>query len=68
MNINNTYNGKNLEQIEKNLPASMIEEHKQLYIENCKYVINNEAQKMNLDYCQTVRNANFNLILFYNHS
>jgi len=61
------YNGMTLQEIEKNLPANMIPEHKKDYLNNCKYVIENESKKFNLDYCQLVRNTNFNTILFYSH-
>ena len=62
------YNGMTIEEINNNLPKNMIEGHKTEYINNCKFVIKNEAAGYNIDYCQTVRNANFNLILFYmNH-
>ena len=31
------YNGMTLQEIEKNLPANMIPEHKKDYLNNCKY-------------------------------
>lgn len=61
------YNGMTLQEIEKNLPANMIPQHKEDYLNNCKYVIENESKKLSLDYCQLVRNTNFNTILFYSH-
>jgi hypothetical protein len=60
-----TYNGKTLEEIEANLHPDMPQIHRDLYLNNCKEVINNEAAGVNLDYCQTLRNSNFLLTNFY---
>ena len=61
----NTYNGYTLEEIQKNLPKNMIELHKKIYLDNCKQVIKNQLSGYNLDYKETIKNTNFNLITFY---
>jgi len=59
------YNGKTLDQIAANLPANMPEIHREQYLNDCKFVIENETAGFNIDYCQLVRNSNFRLIEFY---
>lgn len=61
----NKYNGYTLEEIQKNLPKNMIELHKKIYLDNCKQVIKNQLSGYNLDYNETIKNTNFNLITFY---
>lgn len=60
------YNGRSIREILQNLPANMPKVHRNLYIKNCLQVYNNENTGANLDDCETIRNANFNLINFYN--
>lgn len=62
------YNGMTLEQIESNLHKNMIPLHREQYLNNCKEVIRNEEAGFNLDYCQAIRNTNFNLTVFYLNS
>jgi hypothetical protein len=61
------YNGLTIAQVANNLPPDMTEEHKELYLNNCRFVVQNEYFGTNLKYCQFVRNSNFNLINFYNN-
>lgn len=62
MNTNNLYNGKTLEQIEANLPTKMIQLHKDMYLNNCKRVIECLASGYNLNEVDIIKNANFILI------
>jgi len=55
-----------LEQIEKNLPANMVDLHKQMYLENCEAIYFNEKHGVNLGWCECARNTNFLLISIYN--
>jgi hypothetical protein len=59
------YNGMTLAEIEANLHPNMIPAHRELYLNNCKEVIENETAGFNLDYCQAVRNSNFRLTEMY---
>ena len=61
-----TYNGYTIEQVKNNLPKNMIEEHKQLYLNNCKEVIKNNTSGTNLNQNENIKNSNFMLIQFYN--
>ncbi len=61
----NLYNGYTLEQISNNLPSNMLEIHKKQYLKNVKQVIQNQKSGFNLDYIETIKNSNFNLIQFH---
>lgn len=59
------YNGYTLQEIEKNLNPSMIDIHKQDYLNNCKAVINRQTTGYNLNEIEGLKNYNFNLIKIY---
>lgn len=61
------YNGYSIRQILERMPAKLraFKPHRNLYIENCILIYENENAKMNLEYCQASRNLNFNLIKMY---
>ena len=59
------FNGHSIRYIIAHFPEGMIKVHKKEYIKNCIYVYNNELNGYNLDYCNSVRNYNFNMIKFY---
>lgn len=61
------YNGRTFIQIVRNLNPKMIKIHKKQYLKTCLEVHRNEISGYNLDYNQTLRNANFILIKFYNN-
>ena len=61
------YNGYSIRYIISNLPEGMIKDHKKEYIKNCIEVYKNELSDYNLDYCNSMRNYNFNMIRFYNN-
>ena len=61
----NLYNGYTLEQISNNLPSNMLEIHKKQYLNNVEQVIQNQKSGFNLDYIETIKNSNFNLIQFH---
>lgn len=60
-----TYNGKTLEQIENNLPSNMIQLHKDMYMNNCKKVIECQVSGYNLNEIEVIKNANFILHNMY---
>ncbi len=62
METKGLYNGKTIEQIEDNMPDILIPAHKEMYLNNCREVIRNEAEGYNLNYCQRLRDSNFMLI------
>ena len=64
-NEKNTYNGKTLEQIASNLPANMIQLHKDMYLNNCKRVIECQISGYNLNEIEIIKNANFRLMDMY---
>ena len=61
------YNGYSIRYIISNLPEGMIKDHKKESIKNCIEVYKNELSDYNLDYCNSMRNYNFNMIRFYNN-
>ena len=64
-NEKNTYNGKTLEQIASNLPSNMIQLHKDMYLNNCKRVIECQVSGHNLNEIEIIKNANFILHNMY---
>ena len=64
-NEQNTYNGKTLEQIASNLPSNMIQLHKDMYLNNCKRVIECQVSGYNLNEIEIIKNANFILHNMY---
>ena len=64
-NEQNTYNGKTLEQIASNLPNNMIQLHKDMYLNNCKRVIECQVSGYNLNEIEIIKNANFILHNMY---
>ena len=64
-NEKNTYNGKTLEQIASNLPSNMIQLHKDMYLNNCKRVIECQVSGYNLNEVEIIKNANFILHNMY---
>ena len=64
-NEKNTYNGKTLEQIASNLPSNMIQLHKDMYLNNCKRVIECQVSGYNLNEIEIIKNANFILLNMY---
>ena len=64
-NEKNTYNGKTLEQIASNLPSNMIQLHKDMYLNNCKRVIECQVSGYNLNEIEIIKNANFILHNMY---
>jgi hypothetical protein len=68
--INSTpiiYNGYSIRQILSKMPPKLksFKPHRNLYIENCIIIYENELTKTNLGYCEAIRNMNFNLIKIY---
>ena len=59
------YNGYSIRYIISHFPGGMIKDHKKDYIKNCIEVYKNELSGYNLDYCNSIRNYNFNMIRFY---
>lgn len=61
------YNGYSIRQILSKMPNKLkqFKPHRNLYIENCILIYENEKVKMNLEYCNASRNMNFNLIKMY---
>jgi len=59
------YNGYSIRYIISHLPKNMIKYHKKQYLKNCIEVYENETAGFNLDYCESLRNSNFNMIRFY---
>ena len=59
------YNGKTLEQIASNLPSNMIQLHKDMYLNNCKRVIECQVSGYNINEIEIIKNANFILLQPY---
>lgn len=61
------YNGYSIRQILSKMPPKLraFKKHRNLYVENCILVYQNELNKTNLGYCEATRNMNFNLIQMY---
>lgn len=61
------YNGYSIRQILSRMPPKLraLKRHRNLYIQNCILIYENELNKINIDYCEAVRNTNFNLIKMY---
>ena len=59
------YNGYSIRYIISHFPKGMIKDHKKDYIKNCIEIYKNEISGYNLDYCNSMRNYNFNMIKFY---
>ena len=64
-NEQNTYNGKTLEQIASNLPSNMLQFHKDMYLNNCKRVIECQVSGYNLNEIDIIKYANFILYNMY---
>jgi len=60
-----TFNGYTIEQIKNNFPLNMIEQHKEDYLKNVAEIMKNEEQGYNKELCESLRNSNFRLIMFY---
>jgi hypothetical protein len=61
----NTYNGYSINQIEKMQFNGWIEQHKQMYIDNCKRVIECQLTGYNSHDIEYLKNTNFNLVKHY---
>ena len=61
----NTYNGKTLDQIASNLPSNMLQLHKDIYLNNCKRVIECQVSGYNLNEIDIIKYANFILHKIY---
>ncbi len=61
------YNGYSIKQILSKMPPKLraFKKHRNLYIENCILIYQNELLGINLGYCEASRNMNFNLIKMY---
>lgn len=61
------YNGYSIRQILSKMPTKLkaFKPHRNLYIENCILIYENEKAKINMEYCQASRNTNFNIIKMY---
>ena len=59
------YNGYSIRYIISHFPKEMIKQHKKDYLKNCIEVYKNEKEGYNMEYCNSLRNSNFNMINFY---
>lgn len=59
------YNGNSIRQILSKKPYGMTKSDRNWYIKNCIEVYENEKEKVNLGYCNAVRNTNFNITKRY---
>ena len=59
------YNGYSIRYIISHFPKGMIKQHKKDYLKNCIEVYQNEKEEYNMEYCNSLRNSNFNMINFY---
>ena len=59
------YNGKTIEEIRHNLPESMPQIHRNLYLNNCKRVIECQESGYNLNEIEMIKNSNFILLQPY---
>ncbi len=64
-NEQNTYNGKTLEEIASNLPSNMLQFHRDMYLNNCKRVIECQVSGYNLNEIEIIKYANFILHNMY---
>ena len=62
---NSLYNSKTIEQICNNLPECMPQIHKDMYLNNCKRVIECQVSGYNINEIEIIKNANFILLKPY---